>query len=256
MTAYRSVRIQMPDRPGALSAISTALAANTVDIVRFDVVSREGATVVDDLFLTAATQDEIGAAIGSFHADVTVRTFDGQSGEPAIEMGTGLLEVAEAPTVVAARLATAEGARRLARADAAVLLRAAADGGYECVAGRVEVPPIESSDPFVGRWALQRGAAIAFPVTDGWAPARVQHALEAAWVAVAPFDAFGLLLVARKLNIAYFTGELERLSAFADAAAAILRCRGERNAEGALPAGREETLPPRAITLAGRVAVN
>jgi hypothetical protein len=256
VTAYRSIRIQMPDRPGALSAISTALAANTVDIVRLDVVSREGATVVDDLFLTASSQDEIGAAVGSFHGDVTVRTFDGQSGEPTIEMGAGLLEVATAPTLAAARLAAAEGARRLGRADLAVLLRATSDGGYEWDGGPGELPAIGDSEAFVGRWALQRRAAIAFPVADGWAPVRVQHALEAAWVAIAPFDAFGLLLVARKLNIAYFTGELERLSAFADAAAAILQCKGERSSHVALPAGREETLPARAITLAGRVAVN
>jgi hypothetical protein len=80
--------------------------------------------------------------------------------------------------------------------------------------------------------------------------------LGAAWVAIAPFDAFGLVLVARKLNIAYFTGELERLSVFADAAAAILQCKGQRDVEVALPAGREEILPARAITLAGRVAVS
>ncbi|WBL36266.1 ACT domain-containing protein [Tepidiforma flava] len=64
MAVVRSIRITMPDRPGALSAVTTALAAHRVDIVRLDVVSHEGEYVVDDLLLEAATAEDIGAAIG------------------------------------------------------------------------------------------------------------------------------------------------------------------------------------------------
>src|SRR5512143_3097134 len=99
MPAYRAIRIHMPDRPGALSAISTALAAHQVDIVRLDVVSHEGSTVVDDLVLSAASQEDIGSAIGGFHPEVSIRTFDEIIGDPALEMGTALGSVAASPSI-------------------------------------------------------------------------------------------------------------------------------------------------------------
>ena len=99
------------------------------------------------------------------------------------------------------------------------------------------------------------GAAAAFPVADGWAPQRFQHSLSASWVAVAPAGAFDLLVAVRKLNIPFYAGELARLSAFAEAAGAILAGLGDRPAFGALPPSTASALPPRAVTLAGRLPI-
>lgn len=253
MPAYRSIRIQMPDRPGALSAISSALAAHQVDIVRLDVVSHEGATVIDDLVLAAASQEDIGAAIGGFYPEVTVRTFDEIAGDPALEMGTCLGHIATSVAIENARAAALVGAMRIARADEAVLLRSTSGGVISVITSASPISDLAPDEPFAGRWCLDRRAAAAFPVTDGWAPPRLQHSLGAAWVAVAPAGAFDLIVVARKLNIAFYAGELGRLAAFAVAAGAILAGMGDRPAFGSLPSMTGTRLPPRAVTLAGAV---
>jgi hypothetical protein len=255
MPTYRAIRIQMPDRPGALSAISTALAAHQVDIVRLDVVSHEGDLVVDDLVLGAASQEDIGAAIAGFYPEVTVRTFDDIAGDPALEMGTTLGHVAASASVETARAAALVGATRIARCDDALLLRATAAGGLSVVSATRAAPDIEPSEPFAGRWVMERRAAAAFPVGDGWAPAPFQHAIGAAWVALAPAGAFDLILAVRHLNIPFYSGELGRLAAFAEAAGAIMAGLGDRPTFGSLPPATATLLPPRAGTLAGRLPI-
>ncbi|MEO8541296.1 MAG: ACT domain-containing protein [bacterium] len=256
MPVFRAIRIHMPDRPGALSAISTALAAHQVDIVRLDVVSHEGSTVVDDLILSAGSQEDIGHAIGGFYPEVTVRTFEEISGDPALEMGTALGAIASSPTIDQSHSATLQGANRIVRADDALLLRASGAGDLKPVAATVSTPGILAAEPFAGRWVLERRAAAAFPVADGWAPQAFQHAIGAAWVAIAPAGAFDLLIVTRKLNIPFYTGELERLAAFAEAASAIIARAGDRPHFGSLPAVSGTDLPARAVTLAGRLPIS
>lgn len=255
MPAYRAIRIHMPDRPGALSAISTALAAHQVDIVRLDVVSHEGSTVVDDLVLSAASQEDIGRAIGGFYPEVSIRTFDEISGDPALEMGTALGAIAASPSIDQSHAAALHGAARIGRADDALLLRATDAGGLKVIASTVPAPGIGADEPFAGRWVLERRAAAAFPVADGWAPQAFQHAISSAWVAVAPAGAFDLLVASRRLNIPFYSGELERLAAFAEAASAIIAGVGDRPAFGALPAMSGGLLPSRAVTLAGRLPI-
>ncbi|MEO6397497.1 MAG: ACT domain-containing protein, partial [Tepidiformaceae bacterium] len=82
MTVYRSIRIQLPDRPGSLSAITASLAAHGVDIVRLDVVSQEGQSAVDDLYLGAPSEDALDRAIRGFHSDVTAQPFSELLGDP------------------------------------------------------------------------------------------------------------------------------------------------------------------------------
>ncbi len=253
MTAYRAVRIQMPDRPGALSAISAALAAHRVDIVQLDVVSHEGETVVDDLLLAAGSAHDIGAAIGGFHPDVFVRTFDSIAGDPALEMGRGLAEVAASTSLSEGRVAARLAAARIARAESAILMRLTDAGGFEMLGPGVGAPAIEPLEPFAGRWVLEHRTAAAFPVSDGWAPQRFQHALGAAWIGLAPADAFTLVLAMRKLNIPFFAGELERFAAFSQAAGTIMASAGDRPPFSALPPPSGTVLPPRAVTLAPRL---
>lgn len=255
MPEYRAIRIHMPDRPGALSAISSALAAHQVDIVRLDVVSHEGETVVDDLILSAATQEDIGRAVGSFYPEVTVRTFEHISGDPALEMGDTLRAIAAARDLAEARSALLRGAGRLARADDVVLLRSSDHGALLPIASTLTVPALEAQQAFAGRWVLERRTAAAFPVADGWAPQSFQHALASAWVAIAPSGGLDLLLTSRRLNIPFYSGELERLATFAEAANAILTAAGDRPPFSALPAAPAGALPARAVTVAKRTTV-
>ena len=81
-----------------------------------------------------------------------------------------------------------------------------------------------------------------------------QRALPSPVVALAPVGPDQLLMVVRQLNIAFYSGELARLSAFADGIAGIARLR-----DGVQPVSPtfaiETSLPERAITVAGSVAV-
>ena len=249
MPAYRSIRIQMPDRPGALSAISTALAVHGVDIVRLDVVSHPAGDVVDDLFLSGPSQEVIGQAVGSFQPDVIVRTFDQASGDPTLEMGLGLTAAARASSAAGAFEAVRSHGLVIGRADTSAVARATPDGGFSFIAGPVGNSTVAADETFAGRYALARQEPIAFPADNDWAPGSVQTALQAAWVAVAPLGPFDLLILCRQLNIAYLPDELERIGVFAEAAGAVLQLRGDIEKSGSMHAVSEPGLPRRAVTM-------
>lgn len=248
MPVYRSLRIQMPDRPGALSQVAAALAAHSVDIVRLDVVSHEGATVVDDLLLSAASAEDLGRAVGNFYGDVTVRTFEQVHEDPVMQMGGGLAAVAAAGSVKESWDAMVYGARSLGRGDEAVLLRATDDGGLRVLAATTWVEGIPAGEPFAAAWALHRAAPIAFAVFDSWAPRATQDSLGACWVAAMPAGN-DLLIVSRRLNIAFYQGELARLAQFARASAAILAARGDTPGRRLPSLGGQEVTPAKAVTL-------
>jgi hypothetical protein len=235
--------------------ICTSLAAHGVDIVRLDVVSHEGPLVVDDLFVSANSQDDIGAAISSFQPDVLVRTFDQTVGDPVLEMGGALTAIARADSLESARSASVSGGIRLLRSDVGALLQATMSGGFEVLTGPPSLPELVTEAPFAGRRCLQRGTAIAFPVSEAWAPAAFQQALGGSWMAIAPCGQFAMLLVARRLNIAFHVGELERFAVYAEAAGGTLAAPGQRPIAGSIPAGAEEPLPPRGLSLDSRLAV-
>lgn len=254
MPVYRSIRIQMPDRPGALSAISTALAVQGVDIIRLDIVGHNGGMVVDDLLVAGPSQEAIGQAIGSFQTDVVVKTFEDTGGDPTLTMADGLMGVARSPNGSAALESTMAHARKLGRADAVFVAAAREDGGLVLQdALRAPLAEVPSDDPFVLRWILHRQTAAAFTMDDGWAPANVRGELAGAWVALAPLGAFHVLLLTRMLNIPFLRDELERIASFAEVAAAVLRLRGDVPASGSMPAGKEMALPAGALTLGDMV---
>ena len=255
MPVYRVIRISMPDRPGALSAVTASLAAHGVDIVRLDVVSHDGESVADDLLLAASSPGDIGSAVAGFLPEVVVRTFEGLPGDPTIEMGNGLRGVAVAETIGDAQMSLLMGAASLMRADHAVLLTAGPSGEMDVTAATCDVPGLSPTAAFAGRWALERVAPAAFPVSPGWAPPEVEESLGAAWVAVAPCGDLRLLMVTRSTNIAFYTGELERLQSFADAAQHILLMKGDRLSHGFSPSGTVSSLPPRSVVLQNHVPV-
>ena len=251
MPVYRSIRIQMPDRPGALAAISTALAAEGVDIVRLDIVGHAGYSVVDDLLLRGGSAEAIGRAVENFHPDVSVRTFEETSGDPTLAMGEGLMATANAASRDEAFALMAHHASRLARADNHAVASAQEDGSITFAAGGPSAALlIGPEEPFAGRWALHRQAAVAFPVDEAWAPQQVRNLFPAAWIAMAPLGPFDLLVLLRALNIAFLVDELERIAAFAEVSGAMLRLRGQLSSSGSRPAGRETALPATALTVA------
>lgn len=250
MPAYRSVRIQMPDRPGALSAVSTTLAVHGVDIATLEVAGHVGGDVVDDLLLSAPSQDDISAAVANFAPDVNVRFFEQPAGNATMELGLGVHAIAAAASSGAAWDGMLRHAARLGRADRAVAARAMDDGSIEFHAGGLASPPLAKDSAFAGRWSLSRGCAAAVPGDASWAPASLRDAAGAGWLAFAPLGPFDLLVLARKPAIPFLEDELERVALFAEAAGAVLSLRGELALSGSMTVSPVDELPPGSLHLA------
>ena len=240
----------MPDRPGALASITTSLAAHGVDIVSLDVVSHEGASVVDDLVLSADSEDALRSAIAGFRPEVSVRILLGVWADPAVTMADGLLRVASAHSVEVARIAALNACTTVARADRAAWMCLTDSGRLEVAGATSEVPAIEADEPFDGRWALEQRKAAAFPARIGWAGAEFERAFGASWVSVVPVDAFDLIVIGRNQSIPFYRGELGRLVAFIRATGAIISAKlTERAPFRSLPVLTGAGQPPRIVTL-------
>ena len=218
MTAHRSIRIRMADRPGALSAIGAALAAQRVDIIRLDVVSHEDGAVVDDLFLAAHDESAIDRATASFYGDVEVHALQGFSGDPVTGMALALGGVGAAVNVRDALGALANGVRRFLPSDTVAVLRRGTDGGYDILIGAPGLPTVRADEPFAFRDLV---VATELASREPWAPPGFVAAFGGARVAAVPCGAAGLLLVGRTEPLAFYRGELERAAAYATAAASI-----------------------------------
>ncbi len=219
MTVYRSIRIRMADRPGALSAIGAALAANRVDIVRLDVVSHDDEAVVDDLLLRALDAASIDLATRSFYGDVEVYPIEGFTQDPVIGMALGIAGVASAAPGPAAATALAAGVREFIPCDVTVLLAPVGDGAFDVAAGPTGLSGIAYSDPFEFRGL---SAPREIRATGDWAPPAFAESIQASRVAGLPLPGGLLLLVVRRQPLKFYAGELERLAAFLDAAGPLV----------------------------------
>lgn len=213
MTVVRSIRIAMPDRPGALSAVTAARAAHRAAIARLDAVSHEGELVAVDRLLAASSAEDIGLAVGGFWPEVSVRTLNAPVADPAVEMARATAAARGAATRVQAASRAVRGIIRVMRAGRAAMLRCIATGGLAPPAGLPAVAVTGPRQPFAGR-VLGQLTAAAFPGGDGWAPAALSAAA-----------------ARRCTNLPFYRGELERLEALAMAVAP---------APGAGPAGRAQ----------------
>ncbi len=219
MTAYRSIRIRMADRPGALSAIGAALAANRVDIVRLDVVSHDDGFVVDDLLLRAVDPEAINLATRSFYGDVEVFPLSGFTQDPVTGMARGIARVAGAANSDATAAAVVAGVPEFMPCDAAALLGACEDGGYALLAGPIGLGSIAANDPFEFR-ALQSPREMR--AEAGWAPPQFAERFGGSRIAALPLGNGLLLLVGRLQPLKFHAGELDRLVAFAQAVTPML----------------------------------
>jgi hypothetical protein len=197
MTDLR-VRVELVDAPGALAAVTTALAALGVDVAAIDVLEVDGRTVVDELLLrlpggvdgqevedalrVAGAVDVLSSAAGRSAEDSAVRAFQLVTqvlAEPAD---------ADAPGRALARCAYADVGMFVDAADAAryPLAARALTGGV----------------PASGR-AAPDAAPLAVPT--GWV----------LWVAPQVPHPSRLAVVGRRLNVRFSATEAARVRALA-----------------------------------------
>lgn len=214
-----ALRICMPDRPGALAAVTARLAAVGADIVSLDVIDREDGLAVDDLCVRSEAEPEV------LHA--AVEEVDGVVVE-ALVPATSFRTV-EAPVLLAATLVEEGKGAVPALVDglpaalwttwALALTRSL--GGLEVLAATGGAPALEMAGlPWLPLRGARRFDAAAW-MPDEWRRRVAQGALE---LAAAPLGPSGsALLVGREPGVRFRAAELGQLSALARVAVASER---------------------------------
>jgi hypothetical protein len=205
MQAYR-LRIELPDRPGALAALGTIVARHDANIVSVDIHEVEGPTAIDD---------------------IVVHVPDGW--EPG-RLSAALTEASTATLLSAQRLSVSPDAVLATLRSCVAMLRADADGlDRECVAALALVSPGSIAwlaEPAAagrieaGRLALERAESTILRSADlgdrspkegdaGWLS-------EPGWVLAAPDDHLEptvVAFVARPASLRFSSTEVERVEA-------------------------------------------
>ncbi len=211
------LRLVVPDRPGILGAVATALGAAGIDIVGVDVLERGNGVAVDDIvvdlppdrvadsLITAATAVP-GVQVESLGAVTRARVT-----HPELDQVEALAPAGEVmPKVLAAELP-----RVFHSGWAAVL---SGSGEQPEVVAASEAAP--SLDGVAMPWLPLRGPLL-LPSDAEWVPQRWQEL--AVEMMAAPLDAGSAVLAGRTGGPAFRRSELLRLTHLAGIAATVAR---------------------------------
>jgi hypothetical protein len=213
------LRLVVPDRPGILGAVATALGIAGIDIVSVDVLERGGGVAVDDIVVDLPADRLPDSLITAAQAveGVQVESLRPFAGPLDTHRELELLEaLARAAEGTAAKLLAAE-LPRVFHSGWAVVLAATADGGAEVVAASEAAPTFEG---VALPWLPLAGPRL-LPSEDDWLPERWQEmAIE---MMAAPYDDPGAAIVlGRSGGPAFRRSELLRLVHLTGIAATVV----------------------------------
>lgn len=208
------LRIVVPDRPGVLGAVATALGAAGADILSLDVIERSPGRAVDDIVLELPP-DRLADSLVSAAAQVpgvsveSIRPYAGQiDPHRELELLDRLANASGEPFGV-----LADGVTRIFRAGWALVLDAPMGGSALVLAAGGAAPELDALQ--VPWWPPKPARSVA--LNESWAPA--DWARLGTELAVAPLGA-GALLVGRPA-LRWLPSELLRLQHFAAIAATV-----------------------------------
>ena len=208
------LRIVLPDRPGTLGAVATALGHVGADILSLDVIERVPGRATDDL-VVELPPDKLADSLVTAAATVdgvqveSIRPYAGKiDAHRELEL---LDKLAAHPAESLSVLA--EGVARIFRAGWALVLDAPTGGFVRIVAAGSSAPEIESLP--VPWWPARPARVLS--ADDDWAPA--EWARLGTELAVAPLGE-GALLVGRPA-LRWLPSELVRLHHLAAIAASV-----------------------------------
>ena len=212
------LRLVVPDRPGLLGAVATALGTAGVDIVLVDVLERGGGVAVDDIVVDLPPDRLPDSLITAAQAvpGVQVESLRPFAGPLDTHRELDLLEaLARAAEGTAVKLLAAE-LPRVFRAGWAAVLQADGDGSAEVLAASDAAPALEG---MAFPW-LPLSSPLLLPSEDEWVPERWQEmAIE---MMAAPFGApDAAVLLGRSGGPAFRRSELLRLTHLAGIATSV-----------------------------------
>ena len=208
------MRVRLPDRPGALGAVATALGGVGADILSLDVIERGPGWATDDI-VVELPPDRLADSLVTAAATVegvqveSIRPYAGQI-DPHRELEL-LDRLAEDPASGLPRLC--DGVARVFRAGWALVLDVPVAGQSQVLASGGAAPELESLA--VPWWPA--GPTRTLDVDATWAPA--DWARLGTELAVAPLGKLGLLVGRPALR--WLPSELVRLQHLAAIAATV-----------------------------------
>jgi len=209
------MRVVLPDRPGVLGAVASALGAAGADILSVDVIERAPGRATDD-FVVELPPDRLADSLVSAAATVpgvqveSIRPYAGQiDPHRELELLEALAQDPESSLPV-----LADGVARVFRAGWALVLGSPVAGQSRVLARGGAAPELASVP---APWWPPTPART-LPVEDDWAPA--DWARLGTELAVAPLGTEAALLVGRPA-LRWLPSELVRLQHFAALAAAV-----------------------------------
>jgi hypothetical protein len=203
------LRLVVPDRPGILGAVATALGAAGIDIVSVDVLERGSGVAVDDVVVDLPRDRLPDSLITAVRAvpGVEVEALRPFAGPLDTHRELELLEaLARTAGDTAAKLLAAE-LPRVFHSGWAVVLSATGDGVWEVAAASEAAPAFEGVDV---PWMPLSGPRL-LPSEDDWLPERWREmAIE---MMAAPYGGPGCAVVlGRSGGPAFRRSELLRLA--------------------------------------------
>jgi hypothetical protein len=78
------VRLSVPDRPGSLGTVTSAIGAAGADIVKIDVLESESGRALDDVFVTVRDAAHLAAVVSRLEAVVGVKVSGTQQPAPPV----------------------------------------------------------------------------------------------------------------------------------------------------------------------------
>ncbi len=212
------LRLVVPDRPGILGAVATALGTAGIDIVSVDVLERGGGVAVDDIVVDLPPDRLPDSLITVAQAvpGVQVESLRPFHGPLDTHRELELLEaLARAAGGIAVKLLAAE-LPRVFHSGWSVVLSGTADDSCEVLAASDAAP---SFDGMTLPWLPLPGPRL-LPSEDGWLPERWREmALE---MMATPFGSPGTaVVIGRSGGPAFRRSELLRLVHLAGIAASV-----------------------------------
>ncbi len=213
------LRLVVPDRPGLLGAVATALGTAGVDIVSVDVLERGGGVAVDDIVVELPPDRLPDSLITVAQAvpGVRVESMRPFAGPLDTHRELDLLEaLARAAEGTSVKLLAAE-LPRVFHGGWAAVVRAGGDGGCEVLAASDAAPALEGMRL---PW-LPLSSPRLLPSEDEWLPERWREmAIE---MMAAPLGAPGTaVLLGRSGGPAFRRSELLRLTHLTGIAATVV----------------------------------
>ncbi len=219
------VRLRLRDRPGSLASISARLAGYGVDVLRLEVLGRDGGFAVDDLLLTG---EGLASALDDLGSDVTLlahrRGVD--LADPGLAMAGACFELARAANARETYRRLLAAALGLVFAEAGFVSVGDGHGVLRPMAATVNgLPALDDREASLLRSALWSGDCLTADGRVPWVADSYRELLPAGTVAVVPAGRETALALVREDAAPFVATELERLAALGSVAVATLASR-------------------------------